>query len=326
MSGLIEVRDTAYVKVKGFAVRHAGSSGIVCLRSQHVVLRDNYTYDTFSSGVAAWFSSHVTIDGNEIVWACHAARPDQPTQECLSVAGCSQFEVKNNHVHHGAVGPPGNGGEGIDAKHSHTGTVHHNLVHDLPRLGVYVDAWSERSYGIQVYANVVHDCRDWGLALAAENNGTLEDVRVFNNLAYNNRAFGIGVESWGIGTHHSLKRLAIYNNTLHGNGATGHFWGGSIRVDAPEGEDIHIQNNICYWNFKDAVEVTPGRAPAGLLISHNLEGVDPLFRDLARLDFHLRDGSPAIDAADPALAPDHDFDGLPRPRRLGFDVGAFELQ
>jgi len=48
--------------------------------------------------------------------------------------------------------------------------------------------------------------------------------------------------------------------------------------------------------------------------------------DLGGLDFHLRADSPAIDAADPSLVPSFDFDGRPRPRRGGFDLGAFELQ
>src|SRR5206468_9648869 len=43
-------------------------------------------------------------------------------------------------------------------------------------------------------------------------------------------------------------------------------------------------------------------------------------------DFHLRDGSPAIDSGTSANAPSFDLDGNPRPVGAGYDVGAYERQ
>ena len=53
---------------------------------------------------------------------------------------------------------------------------------------------------------------------------------------------------------------------------------------------------------------------------------DPLFVDPSNNDFHLKGGSPAIDAANPDRAPPfgHDRDGVARPQGPQADMGAFE--
>ena len=58
--------------------------------------------------------------------------------------------------------------------------------------------------------------------------------------------------------------------------------------------------------------------------SNNLLGVDPLLANPSSGDYHLRVGSPAIDAADPAASDPIDFDGTVRPQGTRRDIGAFE--
>ena len=58
--------------------------------------------------------------------------------------------------------------------------------------------------------------------------------------------------------------------------------------------------------------------------SNNLLGVDPLLANPSSGDDHLRAGSPAIDAADPAASDPLDFDGTVRPQGTRRDIGAFE--
>jgi len=89
---------------------------------------------------------------NEVIMACNDG-----DQECISVAGCDGFIIRNNHVYHS--GPGTNGGEGIDAKHGSNGLVFSNHVHDINRLGIYVDAWDTHTYNISVYNNTIHDCK-----------------------------------------------------------------------------------------------------------------------------------------------------------------------
>ncbi|MEM1513481.1 MAG: right-handed parallel beta-helix repeat-containing protein [Candidatus Thermoplasmatota archaeon] len=52
--------------------------------------------------------------------------------------------------------------------------------------------------------------------------------------------------------------------------------------------------------------------------------INSLFVSLNRWDFHLKEGSIAIDAGTPHNAPPIDYDGTPRPQGSGYDIGAYE--
>ncbi len=53
---------------------------------------------------------------------------------------------------------------------------------------------------------------------------------------------------------------------------------------------------------------------------------DPWFEDAANCNFKLTNTSPAIDAGTPVAAYDYDYDGVKRPQRKGWDIGAYEIE
>ena len=347
MGGLIHISDLSYITVSGLRIINAGpgdnDAGILVERSNYIIIENNTTYNTASSGIGVWNCNHITIDGNEVELACNDGE-----QECISVAGTDTFEIRNNHIHDN--GPGTIGGEGICPKDgSSNGRVFNNHVHDLNvRVGIYIDAWDKHTFNIEVFRNRVHDIAGAdGLMFASEQGGLLENIRVYNNIAYQNGCSGVSVsvgnEDPNVASH-PLRDIYVINNTLYSNGSDACFgatWGGGISVDNPDVENVVIRNNICSQNMLFQILIE-GNVPAASLASdHNLidgfrdelagetrgdsyvEG-DPLFADAAGGDFRVGQASPAIDQGSSTEAPADDFDSSVRPQGAKPDIGAFE--
>ena len=337
IAGLFEIMTKSYLTVSGIRVMNVGPNmnnvGILASNSDHIRIENNYTYNTVSSGIGVWSCSNITIDGNEVELACNDGE-----QECITVAVTDSFEISNNHVHHG--GPGTHGGEGIDAKDGSThGIIHHNHVHHLNnRLGIYIDAWDKPTHDMEIYQNEVHDiANNDGFTLSSESGGLLQNIHIYNNIAYNNGLSGITLSENGDAPTHPMKDITIINNTFVGNG--GSEWGGGIEIGNKDLENIVIRNNICSQNVN--YQIYDDSLVSTVSIDHNLidgfrgeldeevrgtdflEG-DPLFISPNTYDFHLMSGSPAIDSGSSISAPSFDFDGISRPIGTGIDRGAYE--
>lgn len=336
LAGLFHISNRSYIAVSGLRVINAGphdnNAGILVNDSSHILIENNYTYNTVSSGIGAWGGDHIVIDGNTVEHAC-----TDIWQECLTVADTDVFEIKNNEVFDCQE-------EGIDAKDgASNGKVYRNHVHHVGAVGIYVEAWDKHTHDISVFQNVVHDVSDNdGFAVASEMGGLLQNVSLYNNLAYHNRYVGFSVTTNGVGG--PMDGILIVNNTAYGNGWTD--WGGGIAVDNPNARNVVVRNNILSQNLYFQLVVAPGVPALNVTLDHNLvdgyrgtEGEvygdhavvgDPSFLNPPGADFHLRETSPAIDAGSPDGAPGVDFDGRLRPYdgdgdgTAEMDIGAYE--
>jgi len=329
--GLFQITDASWIRIGGITVQNAGPSmnaaGILVDGGSNVIITGCNTYNTVSSGIAAWDCSDITFSSNQVELACNDGE-----QECITVAGTSDFTVSGNVVLNG--GPGSNGGEGIDIKDgSSYGLVFGNVVYDINRLGIYVDSWDKETHHIEVYGNRVYNTASDGFVLAAENGGLLHDISVYNNVAYGNQGSGVVVAGWGEpGAAHPMQDLLIINNTIYANGTTE--WGCGVSVENSEADSIIVRNNIFSSNTTD--QISTEAYGSGLVVDYNLidgpttvygasyqEG-DPLFVDVTCGNFHLTAGSPAIDNGSSDQAPSDDFDGVSRPQGSAWDIGAFE--
>jgi hypothetical protein len=178
--------------------------------------------------------------------------------------------------------------------------------------------------------------------VGSEDGGTLENVRIYNNIAYNNRYVGMSVSANGLSG--PMQDITIVNNTFYSNGTD---WGGGILVENPNAQNVVIRNNVASQNLSFQIADEAGLSTADLTVDHNLiDGYrdyvgelrgsdfveeDPLFVNAAGRNFHLRENSPAIDAGSAVDAPDDDLDGRARPLDgdddglAFFDIGAYEM-
>ncbi len=316
LAGLFEINDKSYIRISGLRVINAGpnndNAGIMVLDSSNIIVENNSTYNTNSSGIGVWGSNNVTVTGNQVEEAAVGG-----WQECISIAGTDTFEVNDNTILNCHK-------ESICIKDgASNGSAHHNVVDHSLRVGIYVDAWDKYTHDIDVFDNIVHDSESDGFALASEMGGQLENVRLYNNISYNNRFIGIDVSQNGDTDVHPMSNIFLINNTIVGNGVGE--WGGGIAVDSNEVTNVVVRNNIVSNNLSFQIVVGLDVPPEQVSVDHNLidgfreyegeiygddyaEG-DPLFVDVTANDFHLQQDSPAVDVGSPGDVPGMDFDG-----------------
>jgi hypothetical protein len=177
-----------------------------------------------------------------------------------------------------------NGGYGVHVYHSYGG-VNNNIVR-----------YSE-VYDNNVLGNAA------GIVLASGTGNAS-----YNNLIWNNRS-GLVVSSPG---------AKVYHNTIYNNKKAGGDGHGILLQNNVTG--VTIKNNILYRNNTTAIY----GLSSVVTHSNNLLNTDPRFVAESSYDFHLRSGSPAIDAGVVLTEVRDDIDGVARPTGPRSDIGAYE--
>lgn len=345
--GLLNVENSNYVNVKGIKFENSSWYGLKVYGGNNVIVEDNVTTSTTSSGINVVYTTNATIRNNDLSDFCREKEPVRGIgcQEGLTLQGVNGFAVTNNHVHNARQGDgmrPG-GGEGIDAKQgSSNGIIAFNYVHDLVQIGIYVDAYDVYSENIEVYGNRVHNTAT-GITIASEAGATLNNVKVHDNVIWDTGYHGIDVPNTaGNGLR---QNLSIYNNTVvrSGRGWNKPPWcalygcsdyGYGIRVATTNFSNLRIHDNIVYDNFSAGISqengasganiytniIFPQTSDANQSLGSNPIIANPLF--VSDYDFHLQQGSPAIGTGAGGSPLNVDADGRTRPS-WPIDIGAF---
>jgi hypothetical protein len=278
----------------------------------------------------------------------------------LDGEGRGRIELKSEHGWRKAIGwitvegiEVKNGWDGIKFYNAHNIVLRGNYLHDNLNQGILGNGHHVRIEGNTIAHNGFKDDNERS-NLEHGIYCTGSDFTIVNNVIRSNKAYGIqvagyphkpadqpgaefgGARRWLI-SHNTIafqqnragiviwQRDAadciIQNNIFYNNAVA--LGGGAVQgIDfvGPGGGHV-IRNNLFFARNRRTIGKEDGKFQA----SDNLEDKDPLFVDAERFDFHLRKGSPAIDAGSGERPLSTDFDGVQRPQGGGYDIGGFEF-
>lgn len=282
------------------------------------------SYNAYS-GIKIDGASHVTIQHTEVfnpqgvcVLGCasnckflhmdvHACAVRDPKYHCWPGSGCgsnsfylggNNIEVAYSRVYGGGLGIAFYGGNA----NTHSNTAHHNIVYG--GIGIF------QAYG---GGNAFfHDNLVIGGGISTDGN-----ARIFNNTilgptraAIQSPGYDFGISAGGSGNE-------VRNNIIWGPFAAG-----------PLSGNAAYSNNLCAGNPNCAVQSDP------LFVSGatawNYPTADLFISPLnipSTLDYHLKNGSPAINTGTNLFSSGvtTDLDGLLRPVSGAFEIGAYEF-
>ena len=252
----------------------------------------------------------VVIRGNHIHdIACAKGRPTNPLENHgIYIDDDGRYDIGFN-VFERITGGNGlqiytNGGF---SKTTNNVSFHHNIVDGVGKHGINLADGSGRN--IKVFDNLVLNTQFSGLRM---NSVDLIGAQVYNNTFYNTSLHGPSDYYGAVSNEWNLKAGSVdFANNIFWPSAGSGYTGGTVPFTGKEGSWAH---NL--W-FGGADEV-PAFAQAPVTL-------DPKFVS-AGSDFHLRAGSPAINAGSAAVSPTvvDDLDGRRRPKAGGYDIGTYE--
>ena len=341
------IQDHDYITVQDLTVQNVLTNGIYANTTRGLVLENLVLKRTGMSGINVYDSKGLTVRKNRVTRSNLGIRDadgeyDSP-EESITIVNTSDFDVSHNYLHDSLK-------EGIDVKvRSRNGTVHHNLVRRMCTVGIYLN----EAFDVSVYRNRIFKSGFYktggrvvrcssiprygknygkyfggGLLLAVgdlgrEGRGKLSDIRIYENVVsganLNCLEFWDELRESGKGRG-KMTDNQVFNNVFYRCGRK-NLGSGILLEDAT---NTSVINNIIARNREAGIT---GNSVKGSTVSNNLfyktgesAGIkkvygDPNFASTSRGNFHLQNGSPAIDAGmDVGL----DFTGSAP------DIGAYE--
>lgn len=293
--------------LRGFTVRNGGGGG--------------FPDGAIDTGGGPALIENNTITGNHFC--------DDGTVSASFSAATIRNNVISGNSQQGCSG--GVGGAGVSIRGAGTVQLLNNVITgntDSSSDGGGVDLFAAGTPTISgnVISNNVAGAGGGGIAMFNDS-----DALITNNVIYGNRASSGGGIYWLVPS--GARGPFVFNNTVAGNQANA---GLAVFADGFD-QQASLTNNILVGNgtasvvecgnlndpfppivrFNDVRNEGTGARYGGLCTDQTGMGgnisADPLFVNAAAGDFHILQGSPAIDAGTNSGAPATDIDGDPRP-------------
>lgn len=315
----INLEGLSWVRVEGFTVEGRGRAGIRAVLCDRVEIVDNVAIDNQTWGIFTGFCNDLLIQGNETAGSIDehgiyvSNSGDRPV-----IRGNLIYDNHANGIH--MNGDASQGGDGIISD----ALVEQNVILDNGRgggSGINCDGVQ----GSIIRNNLILAGHATGIALYRIDGGGPSS----SNLVAHNTVVNDEDGRWGLTiSDGSVDNTVLYNifHSRHG------FRGGmDIRSDSLSGlmSDFNAVEDRFTTDGGESVILTltewqghTGQDASSFVASEAALFIEPAFSALG--DYHLRFGSPAVDAATGPIHAAHDIEGETRPFGASPDIGADE--
>ncbi len=299
-----------YVRIEGFDVVGGEGHAIDIEGSHHVTIKDNIAHDSGGSGISSAKSDWLTIEDNRVYgnaatngYQCSGISLWQNTD---LAAGNAEFRniIRNNISYDNVQGPA------INWEHTDGNGIIIDGFHD-----------TKYHYGTLIEGNVSYGNGGKGIHVFLSDFVTVRNNTVWHNNHDNaNKGSWRGELSNAMGSYNTwVNNVAVADpRTDSRNRAIN-----DVSTNGYVNKDVKWYNNITFNGTpREASVLSDGHMPDPA--NGNLLGLDPLLSNPATGDFHLKPGSPAINAGTSAFGLGSvDIDGQARVNGK-VDIGADE--
>ncbi len=312
----INIEGASHVILDGFAINGMPRAGIRATHSsgtriQHINADGNGIWGIYTS-----FCDDIRIEDNSCsgsikehgIYVSNSA--DRPVIRGNTSRGNRQCGIHIN-------GDASQGGDGIISG----ARIENNLISDNGRgggSGINCDGVQDS----KIQNNLLYENHSSGISLYRVDGA----AGLTGNSVINNTVVQATDSRWAVNIKNRSRNNLVANNILMNGGSRG-----SLNVSLDSLAGLRSDHNIVADRFSPddgerILKLFSWQSVTGLDGHSRLSSPRDLFVDPDGGDYHLRQGSPAIDAADLAMSPRTDIEGVPRPLGAGPDAGAYEAR
>ena len=308
------VTESAWIVWQGIRIQDAPRAGMRISASHHITVRNNVFANNQRWGLFTDFSDDLLIEGNESFGATiehgiyHSNSGDRPVirgnvihdnhadgihmNGDISMGGdgvITSAVVERNYIYDNGVG----GGSGINMDGVQSSTIRNNVIVNAHASGIsmYQIDGGLCSRNNRVYDNTIVVASDGRWAVNIPNSGCT-DIKLISNILYSNHGYRGAINV----VDGARSGFESNYNVLEG-------------VFSTNGGDSTL--SFAQWQALGYDTHSKVATPAQLFVN-------------ASSDFHLKSGSPAIDAGQTLTSVKRDHDSNVRPQGARSDAGAYE--
>ena len=312
----INLEGASWIVIQGFTVTGMPRAGIRSVTNQHVTIRGNTTDKNGEWGIFSGFSDDLTIENNVAsnsvqqhgIYVSNSG--DRPIIRGNTIFGNHDAGIHMN-------GDISQGGDGII-----TGAlVEDNIIYDNGLGG----ASGINCDGVQqsrIQNNLLYNNHASGISLYQIDGGGPSS----NNVVVNNTVIVASDGRWALNIQNGSTGNTVYNNIFYNF----HSFRGAMDISQDSLTGFVSDYNVVISRFtldggNSVLSLAQWQATTGQDTHSIVATPDQLFVNPAGNDYHLKAGSPAIDAGTATQAPLVDLEGHARPHGNGFDIGCYEF-